>query len=67
MDDDVEVAPIYRCGGMVEEPRRPHKNHGLHIEEEAMRTESCCKQPALAKGVPIARSLDPKTKIQGMQ
>ena len=27
VDDDVEVAPIYRCGGTVEEPRRPHKNH----------------------------------------
>ena len=32
VDDDVEVAPIYRSRGMVEEPRRPHKNHYLHTE-----------------------------------
>ena len=37
VDDDVEVAPIYRSWGTVEEPRRPHKNHDLHIEQEATR------------------------------
>ena len=31
-DNDVEVAPIYISGSMVEEPRRPHKNHDLCIE-----------------------------------
>ena len=67
VDDDVEVAPIYRCRGMVEEPTRPHNNHDLHIEQEAARTESHCKQPALAKGVPITGSLAPKAKILGMQ
>ena len=66
MDHGVEVAPIYRCGGMVEEPRRPHKNHDLHIEWEAPRPESHHKQPALAKGVPIAGSLAPKAKILEM-
>ena len=49
VDDDVEVAPIYRCRVMVEKPRRPHKNHELHIEQEAKRPERCCKQQALAK------------------
>ena len=32
VDDDVEVAPIYRCDGKASQPIRPHKNHGLHIE-----------------------------------
>ena len=32
VDDDVEVAPIYRCGGMADEPWRPHNKHNLHIE-----------------------------------
>ena len=54
VDDDVDVAPIYRGGGMVEEPRRPHKNNDLHIEQEATRLESHWKQPALLKGVPIS-------------
>ena len=67
LDDDVEVAPIYRSKGTVEEPRRPHKNYDLCIEWEATRLESHCKQPALSKGVPITRSLAPKAKIQRMQ
>ena len=32
VDDDVEVASIYRSAGMVEEPRRPQNNHDLHSE-----------------------------------
>ena len=32
VDDNVEVAPIYRCRGRVEEPRRPHKNHNICTE-----------------------------------
>ena len=67
VDDDIEVAPTYRCRGMVEEPWRPHKNHNLHIKHEATRLESHCKQPALAKGIPIANLLSPKAKIQGTQ
>ena len=63
--DDVEVAPIYKCRGTVAEPRRPCKNHDPHIEWEATRPECHCEQPALAKWVPIARSLAPKAKIQG--
>ena len=32
VDDDVEVAPIYRCDGKDAQPTRPHENHGLAIE-----------------------------------
>ena len=32
VDDDVEVAPIYRCNGKDPQPTRPHKNHGLAID-----------------------------------
>ena len=66
VDDDVEVAPIYRCGGMVKEPRWLHKNHDLHIEWDSKWLESHFKQPALTTGVPITGSLAPEAKIQGM-
>ena len=42
VDDDVEVAPIYKCRGKVEKPRRPCRNHDLHIEWEAERLQTCC-------------------------
>ena len=29
VDDDVEVAPIYRCSGKDSQPTRPHENPGL--------------------------------------
>ena len=32
VDDDVEVAPIYRCDGKALPPARPHENHSLAIE-----------------------------------
>ena len=32
VDDNVEVAPIYRCDGKAPKPTRPCKNHGLVIE-----------------------------------
>ena len=67
VDDDVEGAPIYRCRGKVENFIRLHKNHDLYIEQKAERLESYCKQPALAKGIPITVSLAPKAKISGMQ
>ena len=56
----VEAATIYRSKGMVEKPLRPHKNHALHIEQEATRPESPCKQPVLSKAVPATRSLATK-------
>ena len=30
VDNDVEAAPIYRCGGKVQSPTRPCENYGLH-------------------------------------
>ena len=42
MDDDVEVAPIHRHGGMACQPVRPHRNHDLHIEQVVDRPESHC-------------------------
>ena len=66
VDEDVEAAPIYRSIGMVEEPRRPHKNPDLDIEQEATRPESHHEQSALLKELPIAGSLGPKAKIQGI-
>ena len=32
VDDNVEVAPIYRCDGKEPRPTRPYENHGLAIE-----------------------------------
>ena len=32
VDDDVEVAPIYRCDGKVLPSTSPRENHGLAIE-----------------------------------
>ena len=29
VDDNVEVAPIYRCNGKATKPTRPRENHGL--------------------------------------
>ena len=40
LDEDVEVAPIYRSWGMVEKPIRLHENHDQHMEQEATRLES---------------------------
>ena len=40
-------------------------NHDLHIELEATRPESHCKQLALAKGVPITQTMAPKEKNPG--
>ena len=60
MNDGVEEAPIYRCGGMVERPRRSCKKYDLCIEQEAARPVSHCKQAALSNGVPITGLLAPK-------
>ena len=66
VDDDVEVASIYRSKGTVKKPVIPNRNHELHTEWEAARLESHCKQPVLSKVVLSARSLATKTKTQGM-
>ena len=40
VDDNVEVAPIYRCKGKATKPTRPCKNHGLAIEHLPTWSES---------------------------
>ena len=65
MDDDVEAPPMYRNGGMVEKPVRPHESHYLCIEQEATRLQGHCKQPVLTKAVPSAGSLATAAKIKG--
>ena len=44
VDDNVEVAPIYRCDGKATHPTKPCENHGLAIEHLPTWTESHCKQ-----------------------
>ena len=52
VDDNVEVAPIYRCNGKAGQPIvRPHKNHDLCIEWEPMWTESQQKQQIQSRAV----------------
>ena len=40
VDDNVEVAPIYRCDGKASQPTRPPENHGLVIEHLPIWPES---------------------------
>ena len=40
VDDNVEVAPIYRCDVKESQPTRPHENHGLAIEHLSTQPES---------------------------
>ena len=67
VDDNVEVAPIYRCNGKVPQPTTPHKNHGLAIEHLPTWLESQCKHQLKSFAVPDQGSLDKSPKIQGMQ
>ena len=67
VDDDVEVAPIYRCNGKDPQPTRPCENHGLAIEHLPTRTESQCKQQLKSLVVPVQGSLEKSSKIQGTQ
>ena len=67
MDDDVEVAPIYRCDGKDPQPTRPHENHGLAIEHLPTWPESQCKQQLKSLVVPVQGSLEKSSKIQGTQ
>ena len=67
VDDDVEVAPIYRCDGKTSQSARPHENHGLHIEHIPTWTESQCKQQTQLLAVPAQGSLVNTSKIQGTQ
>ena len=67
VDDNVEIAPIYRCNGKAPQPARPHENHGLAIECLPTWTESHCKQQLKSFAVPVQGSLGKSRKIQGMQ
>ena len=58
VDDDVEVAPIYRLHGKDSQPTRPHENHGLSIEHLPTWTESRCKQQSKSLVVPVQGSLE---------
>ena len=40
VNDDVEAAPIYRCNGKDQLPKRSCENHGLHIEHIPTWTEN---------------------------
>ena len=53
VDDDVEVAPIYRCHCKDSQPIRPHENHGLAIEHLPTQLESRCKQQSKSLVVPV--------------
>ena len=44
VDDGVEAVPIYRCDDRAKQPTRPHKNHGLHMEQVPTWMESQQKQ-----------------------
>ena len=67
VDDDVEVAPIYRCNGKVLPLKRPHENHGLAIEHLPTWTESQSKQQLKSLVVPVHGSLENSSRIQGTQ
>ena len=67
VDDDVDAAPIYKCDGKAgQHIIRPHENHNLCMKWEPTWMESQQKQQAQSKAVPTSRSLDIKSKIQGM-
>ena len=67
VDDNVEVAPIYRCNGKATQPTRPHENHGLAIECLHTWTESHGKLQSKSFAVPIQGSLGKSSKIEAMQ
>ena len=67
VDDNVEVAPIYRCDGKATKPTRPHENHGLAIEHLPTWLESHSKLQLKSFAVPVQGSLGKLSKILGMQ
>ena len=67
VDDNVEVAPIYRCDGKATKPTRPCENHGLAIEHLPTWSESHHKLQSKSFAVPTQGSLGKSPKIQGMQ
>ena len=67
VDDDVEAAPIYRCNGKAQQPRRPRKYHGLHMEHIPTQMGSRYKQQAQSLVVNAQGSLAITSQIQGTQ
>ena len=67
VDDDVEVASIYRHDGKALPPTRPCENHGLAIEHLPTWMESQCQQQLKLLVVPVHGSLENSSKIQGTQ
>ena len=65
VDDNVEVAPIYRYNGKAPQPTRPCENHGLAIEHLPTQTDSHCKQQSKSFAVPVQGSLGKSPKIWG--
>ena len=66
VDDNVEVAPIYRCNGKAGQPIvRLHENHVLHMVQKPSQMKSQQKQQTQPKAVPASGSLDTTSKIQG--
>ena len=67
VDDNVEVAPIYRCEGKATKPTRLHENHGLAIEHLPTWSESHHKLQSKSFAVPTQGLLGKSSKIQGTQ
>ena len=62
VDDDVEAAPIYRCDSKAQQPTRPCKNHGLHMEHIPTWMESQYKQQMQSLVVLVQGSLEITSK-----
>ena len=67
VDDNVEVALIYRCNGKESQTTRPCENLGPAIEYLPTWLESQCKQQLKSLVVPVQGSLNKSSKIQGTQ
>ena len=67
VDDNVDVAPIYRYNGKVTQPTRLCENHGLAIWHLPTWMKSHSKLQSKLFAVPIQGSLGKSSKIQGTQ
>ena len=65
VDDDAEVASIYRHDGKDSQPTRLCENHGLAIEHLPTWLESQCKQQSKSLVVPVQGSLEKPSKSRG--
>ena len=65
VDNDVEVARMYRCDGKDPQPTILHENHGLAIECLPTWPESLCKKQLKSLVVPVQGSLKKSSIFQG--